>query len=525
MNNLYVFAIGGSGERVMRSLIMLLTAGMSVGARTIKPVFVDNDEKSDALDKCKKLINYYRSEPGSTQNNQNVGLHSLYRGLSPIPSFAHVNIDEPVLLNISGTKIGNLRSIIGEIDKESKLEMAIAEERDLLFSKNDLDMPLNVGFVGNPNIGTVVLDSVSFNSDEFRGILGNVSSNDGVIVIGSLFGGTGAAGFPLVINKFNERGENQRPLLGGVTILPYYTLTEKDGTKNILDTEKYDVKCETFDAKTRAALMYYDDYMKKMDYCYYIGDDHRPQYSHYVGGEEQNNPVNLVEVFAAQSIIDFSKQTRPESINYKRPIWGFIDDRHSDSNINCIPSNDMRRSLVKFEMLKMLFINDCFLSKDIEDLKPHVHNIGFKDVYLKSIREESEIQNKNFPSSWGLCNMFEQWDLWLKDLKSPNAKRKLSLFNDGETVNPQNITSLFFSNSRFGIAKVETKREGFLKKQTTEIASDPQIAKCLIEAYQALYPKGKSGDANNIPEDQRLGKLLQILSVALDKVIDNYCVI
>ena len=52
MNNLYVFAIGGSGERVMKSLIMMLATGMPLGAKKLIPVFVDNDVNSNALTSC-----------------------------------------------------------------------------------------------------------------------------------------------------------------------------------------------------------------------------------------------------------------------------------------------------------------------------------------------------------------------------------------------------------------------------------------------------------------------------------------
>ena len=35
MNNLYVFAIGGRAERVMRSFIMVLAAGVELGANRL----------------------------------------------------------------------------------------------------------------------------------------------------------------------------------------------------------------------------------------------------------------------------------------------------------------------------------------------------------------------------------------------------------------------------------------------------------------------------------------------------------
>ena len=49
MDRLIVFGIGGSGERVMRSLVMLLAGGMEMNCKSIQPVLIDSDEKSKAL--------------------------------------------------------------------------------------------------------------------------------------------------------------------------------------------------------------------------------------------------------------------------------------------------------------------------------------------------------------------------------------------------------------------------------------------------------------------------------------------
>ena len=61
MRNLYVIAIGGSGERVMRSLIMLLASGVKVDADRVIPVFIENDIKSHALTSCMNLLKYYNN--------------------------------------------------------------------------------------------------------------------------------------------------------------------------------------------------------------------------------------------------------------------------------------------------------------------------------------------------------------------------------------------------------------------------------------------------------------------------------
>ena len=523
MNNLYVFAIGGSGERIMHSFIMMLAAGMPIGAHTVIPVFIDNDVESEALTRCINLINYYRTP---RDNNSPWGMHALYDGLGDDhrPSFAQANIGEPITLKTDGGALGSLNSIIGDLKDNDPLQRAIAEERDLLFTTDDLQMRLDVGFVGNPNIGSIVLNYMT-STKGGGGINGiNPNAQDGVMV-GSLFGGTGAAGFPLIINSFYKNNPNVCPLLGGVAVLPYFNLP--DVTKqDIIDTTKWNVHADTFDARTRAALMYYDDYMQNMDYCYYIGDDQRSQYDHHIGGKAQNNPANLIEVMAALSIFDFAKQSgHPTDINYKRPRWGFTNGNHSLSNVSGILNKDLKRALVKFQMMKSLFDEPCFLENDLGKKKmPYVKDLGITKNHLIYIADDNKI--KNLPQAWGLQKIFREWDKWIAALGSNEAKRKFQLFDNGQTVDADNLTKLFYTDdSELGIAKMGIKKEGktigIFGGTEVKYPLPPKIANELTNAYDKLYPKGTN--PLNIKDDERLGKLLQVLSLGLDNVIDKNC--
>lgn len=522
MNNLYVFAIGGSGERIMHSFIMMLAAGMPIGAHTVIPVFIDNDVESEALTRCTNLIDYYRTP---RNNNSPWGMHALYDGLggNHKPSFAQANIGKPIMLKTNGAALGSLESIIGELRDNDPLQRAIAEERDLLFTTDDLEMRLDVGFVGNPNIGSIVLNYMT--SAEGGGISGiNLNAQDGVMVLGSLFGGTGAAGLPLIINSFYKNNPTVCPLLGGVAVLPYFNLPDDDTQQDIIDTTKWNVHADTFDARTRAALMYYADYMQNMDYCYYVGDNQRRVYDHHIGGAQQNNPTNLVEVMAALSIFDFAKQNvHPTDINYKRPQWGFVNGDNSLSNVSGILNKDLKRALVKFQMMKSLFDEPCFLKNDLGEDMTYVKDLGITENHLIYIADDNKIGK--FPQAWGLQKIFREWDKWIQALGSEDAKRQFQLFNAGQKVDADNLTRLFYTDdSDLGIAKMGIKKEGgFLGLGGKEVKYPlpPQIANELTNAYDRLYPKGTN--PLNIKDDERLGKLLQVLSLGLDNVIDKNC--
>lgn len=523
MNNLYVFAIGGSGERVMKSLVMMLAAGMPLGAKRLIPVFVDNDVDSNALTSCLELIDYYRANPRTDKNAKHMGLHTLCAQNTDgsIPSFAHVDVEKPVILNVAGGNIGNLDKIIGKLNTNNADEDSVDEEKNLLFTEDDLQMPLTVGFVGNPNIGSVVLNSLSLQGNAFNSIYADAQAHDGVFVIGSLFGGTGAAGFPLIVNKFMSNDITHRPLIGGAAILPYFGLREGDGTNGKIDTNKYDVHSDTFTSKTRAALMYYDEYMRNMHYMYYVGDNNkRSTYEHFVGGKKQENPYNIIEVMAALSVINFAQKdvsNKPDQVVYEIPVWDF--NEHDVANLTSIRNVALKRSLVKFQMMKCLFESPDFLQWAIAQNHSYVADIKFDQKILEAVTTEGKLNQ--YPEAWSLRMMFQQWDKWLGELGSNKVKRQFRIFNpDNSKVTRENISQLFFTDNEFGIAKTEQVRKGippFRTHYVTRVLS-PQIEDALLYAYRSLGIRAATASRQNA-----LSTLLLIISTALDKVINDNC--
>lgn len=541
MNNLYVFAIGGSGERVMRSFIMLLAAGVKLGASKVIPIFVDNDAKSKALERCKNLISYYNA---TSIKNSKMGIGSVCHQYDDEKraSFFQTEIEDPIYLNVAGDTIGDLKSIIGaNLSPDNPLHRDIIEERDLLFSEDDLNMNLTVGFVGNPNIGSVVLNALSFSDDKFQGVLQNAKKGDGVMVIGSLFGGTGAAGFPLIVNSFMQQGAD-RPTIGGLALLPYFDFEPTDQHKadeKIIDTSKWDVNSDTFSSKTRAALMYYDDYMKNMDYLYYAGDDDRAKFPHYVGGAKQDNPVHIVEVLGAMSIVDFSKQVNQDNIVYKEPILGITEDANNGNpticNVSSIRDREIKRALVKFQLMREFFVNESegFLKHGIDNRHAYAKDIQFTEdmrkacvgveptkVYadVNEMANKVENETKNFQYAWGLNAFFKEWVAWWNDLSRDDvARRKFYLFpNAASDINQNNVTQKFFAAGGYGIAKTEEKKKGFFKTEVVTEVLYPNISTNVLKAHDSLK-------WTSVPEDKKLAALLKTISDGLDKTLEKTC--
>jgi hypothetical protein len=234
----------------------------------------------------------------------------MYSGVSSEEvhgQFFGTQIVAPKELNISGTDYGTLREMVGYNSLTASGYGKTKGLFDLLYSNDNKDMPLEKGFLGNPNVGSVVLKNV-VESSEFKEFTQDFKENDRIFVISSIFGGTGAAGFPLLMNVFRDEnsGMNNKTyinnaIIGGVSVLPYFQV----------DVEKYNtgesaINSSTFITKTKAALSYYNRNLKQLvNTMFYVGDTRQSNYENFDGGIEQKNPSNFIELTAATSILEF----------------------------------------------------------------------------------------------------------------------------------------------------------------------------------------------------------------------------
>jgi hypothetical protein len=315
MPRLFIFAIGGTGSRVLRSLTMLLASGVKPSSREdyeIVPVIIDPHKGNEDLKRTERLLWNYRSiikEAGTGNGFFGTKVATLE---DIVPSENQVRGSFTFgLQQVSNTRF---RDYIG-LDQLSPESRALAE---ILFSGKSvnkhhdevdlLDVEMDIGFVGNPNIGSVVLNQFK-DSREFREIGSNFKNRDRIFIISSIFGGTGAAGFPVILK--NIRGAMDNPAIdgagflrdapiGALSVMPYFNV-EKDDNSPIQRAD--------FIAKTKAALHYYKENVtgnKAVNALYYIADDHigKP-YKNDPGDGGQQNDAHFVELASALAVIDF----------------------------------------------------------------------------------------------------------------------------------------------------------------------------------------------------------------------------
>ena len=300
----FVFCIGGTGERVMKSITMLMAAGMSTNGYTVIPIIIDPhldlDEKKNLQNLIDKYIEIYKS----------VQLD----GKSPIGFFN----SEMELISAIDTQTNNTDKALGE-DRSFGEYLNIGNLNissinnylvQTMFTQDNLNSKLSVGFRGNPNVGTVVLQEMLEGASWFKSFKNHCGQHDRVFIISSIFGGTGASGYPLLERKIRSSIESQtvsEVFMGAVTVLPYYGLTDPKKNNSKIDSGN-------FMTKAKAALAYYEHTVKS-DLLYYVGET-TLQAFHENDEQKQEDETNFTELVAATALFDFLNRSKPQSRQY-----------------------------------------------------------------------------------------------------------------------------------------------------------------------------------------------------------------
>ena len=397
MSKIYVFGIGGTGSRVLRSLTMMMAAGVKMGFDEIVPIIIDPDVANADLTRTVDLMNNYqriKSHLSFPDSNKN---HFFRKEISQIP----VNYT----LRINDADDRTFQNFIG-LPTMRRENQALTR---MLFSQKNLTSHMDVGFKGNPNIGSVVLNQIA-NSNDFEKFASSFESGDKIFIVSSIFGGTGASGFPLLL-KTLRTGESfsnydiiHNAEIGAVTILPYFKL-EPDSASEIDST--------TFISKAKSALAYYENNISRnnqINALYYLADDITNTYENHEGGTAQQNDAHLIEFLAATAIVDFSNKNHPVTVNKELGIKDVLGAVSFSSFHNGL--NDMvRHPLTQFALMTNCFANQFdFISSKKLNANNRFGTDFYQSPFVNSLRD-----------------FLNKYSEWLEEMKK--NKRSLDLFN------------------------------------------------------------------------------------------------
>ena len=421
---IFVFGIGGTGARVITSLVMQLVAGarpkdengnVIKEGLSIVPILIDPHSECDALTKVCDLLNDYRA------------LHTrLYPKGDAGEGFFSVKIES--LHDVDPTEIENdsfaikMSSVSSKTFKEyigatSALNMTSTNEKmaNLLFSETELDTEMSEGFYGSPNIGCVALNSF-IESKEFRAFTKAVKKDNGdkVFLIGSIFGGTGASGMPLFVTNIrhlldessNDASNAGLVQIGTLIVMPYFSIGQ-DNDSPINDGD--------FMIKTRSALSYYFSNLNRyINNTYYIADWGNKSTTPFENdpGDRDNqkgNKAHFVEFAGAMSLFNFISSSnyksdngeikyvidygsrKGEAISPRFYAYGIDSDNESISNISIKELGSEEKSIIELPLMKFYILKRFMMNMNDMVEKPF-EKVFSPKLDLVNIANKPEIQ-------------------------------------------------------------------------------------------------------------------------------------
>lgn len=506
---LFLFLVGGTGSRVMRPFLMQLAAGIHPLNESgqpmpleVVPIIVDPHKANEDLKRTDNLLRWYKQIR-----------RSLYGDSVDVPKgFFSVKISTlsdivPNGSNLSDTFLFNMGAVgskkFQDFISYSTLDTANQALASMMFSNYQLDTKMDIGFVGSPNIGSVALNQFK-DSEEFRQFSNVFQKTDRIFIVSSIFGGTGAAGYPIIVKNIrnagnnmniNNRGDLRDAKIGALTVLPYF---------NVQQDENSPISRADFISKTKSALLYYHDNLtglrqggvdlplSKVNACYYLGDEVPSNpYFNDPGDNGQRNDAHVVEYVGALSILDFlsipDDQLVSEGGNAQNPIYkeyGLANDKTTLSlkDFGLSTRSLVNRQMVKFHIAYMYITNQ--LKQDIgrgytED-KPEITN-GFLSTSFYSTLT---------------ANFYVAYRQWLKELRGNHR-----------SFQPFNLDTTKLSDAITDIAP----KSGFFK---SGIDYKTMLAALNKASQQAQKSNKYGGDRVSL-------KLLDLLDQTLDELIDE----
>jgi hypothetical protein len=414
MKRLFIFGIGGSGARVIRSLVFLLAGGIKIKDYEIFPIIIDPDERNgDKMRTIELLKNYHKiyeyiKNAKDTDDHQ----HFFYHKINPVSEVFKEELEEK-------ERYSDFEIILEDVQETFKEYLRINnKDQELviksLYSQSNLDLKMDVGFKGNPHIGSVVLNQI-YKHKRFKEFTNKFHSEDRIFLINSIFGGTGSAGFPLLLKTFrdNEYSEfstrnTENAIIGGLTLLPYF---------RVKVNENSEIDSKYFISRIIPALRYYNRCLKNINVHYFLGDESMSAtYENFDGDKNQKNPAHIVEFLGALSIIDFLNKEDTELTKQYKVYQFQFQNQKDDYNFKDFP--DHISSLFIEPLSQFFLLYWSFIEYKIQEKQKN--QAFFVDTKLNNFLKESIFINTFIP-------FLEDFGIWLKELYE--NKPGLKLFN------------------------------------------------------------------------------------------------
>lgn len=525
----FFIGIGGTGSRVAEALIFLSAAGF--GPERLSIIIVDPDRGNGNLERTQKLImNYSRCQQALTT------LRKEREGFRRFGTEIRIEDPERLVWTVFDKETAlraettTLESILSYQNLREQ-DPAVADLVDLLYTPEELKMVLTEGFRGHPSIGAAVMAQSPERDSAFKtlwdAIRAEHAANDiGVFLVGSVFGGTGAAGVPTFASEAVIKGaegatlgdKKNKVVLGGALVLPYFSFKVDESAEH-KEKDKTFMTSDRFAQATKAALSYYASEDKlAFDELFMIGDSLSQDVGKFATGKgDQRNKPHYIEVVTALAALDFFRANETRKAQDEIPKKVFISQRAESNRVewDSFPvTRDTRessrlRKTFREKLISMTVFSYSMASYGAAMLDLPAENTEVKSAlwlregFKKNDGPRMEANRETLKGFEAFAGLYLQW---LADMCSI----------DEETVR-------LFNSSHLTASKLKNWRED--ERAIGSLVSTKGLRQLTIGEYQKnfLGSEANLADLKKFAATSAAERFVYLFSTAADSfTVDNY---
>lgn len=515
----YIFAIGGSGARVLRSLTMLLASGCRGTAANNEIIanIIDYDSTNGDTNRTQKVMETYHYLHSNAYKNGDTDTEQFFcnpllmlrdkcdaaqRALLDVNAKFDLHLSAATTNQTFANYIGYNSLGVGTGNNETRqlLESLYDTSSEKIPGttcdnpKAELKMNLHKGFKGCPNLGCIVTKHLESSSELNLAVNSLIQATDNIVIIGSLFGGTGASGIPMLLDLF-DRNENTRTANKAVVaLLPYFHVAPPD------DNNKSAVNSNTFIAKTKAAISAYNKGLYGLAKCFYfVGDNPQNVFANVDGDAGQKNDAHYVELASAMCILDFIENTGAGGfeVGLKNREDSKVDYNSFYLDETIIP---YIHPMARFKLFSTFCKNYLLAGKSDKN------DIWLNGLAQKGCKAIGDTGCQNYRKK--IKEFIDDFDKWVNELSNPDSHRPLILFGDtNDYKDVWNYKKLFISGG-FLRHSWELKDSDFTKPLTDQYNNDNPQNGGMPNRPEYLFWRGSKHTMNEIDNKLRNKNLL-----------------
>lgn len=430
----YVIGIGGSGIRVLRAIVHNCAAGV-IDTAEIKMLAVDADWKSKVWTTLQQeyqeyvdMRNILRTSKKGVCFNTDINLMNKEGIISPVP---YGN--------------GGYKTLEQSIKPDDKLERIMK----FFYTKEEREKELREGFFARPGIGCVFFSD--FENDIFSKFLSELEEDiykkiqTNVILIGSIFGGTGASGLPTIIKLIEEKIKHSKKSdisekalkylnIGAVFMLPYFKAVNYSEEEAI-------IKMGSFWKTAKEAMEYYKEekylepsqkeWSRSLQRLYLIGQQDLDIVNYYAeGGDKQDNKPHIAEEYGALAIRDFLYITSKNDFNRKLEIFEWKLEKEISWEHLYYNKGEDDKSLKRImgEFVQFTAIYHTCIYRYVYEANNKIGNPQWYKTYLQENRNEEAWEQLEAANSY--CRDFLKWIYFIQSNLDIQDETKKYQYNE-----------------------------------------------------------------------------------------------